>query len=212
MWHLKMLILWILVNCAPAWYAIYSNARLAYNEKRDEERFKPFVRNDYNSWSYVLCIWTHFFFIPRWLGCIAFLMYALLGTKIICIGVKIDEIGPTRTKLIVMNANLAMYFFGACFGVYQFKHIKPEVDYRKWLGPDWKPHYDNFTMYVSNHNGWNEIFNIFLFARPMPGFIAKETVKEIPAIGHIATAIGSVFMQRNSKDSRKQIFELILKK
>ena len=89
-----------------------------------------------------------------------------------------------------------MYLFGFAFGVFHWKHTRPEVDYSKWLGPDWKPHYDNFTMYVSNHNGWNEIFNTFFFARPMPGFIAKESVKEIPSIGTIATAIGSLFLKR----------------
>ena len=56
---------------------------------------------------------------------------------------------------------------------------------------------------------WNEIFNTFLFARPMPGFIAKQGVKEVPSVGAIATSIGSIFMDRTSKDNRHLIMERI---
>ena len=64
-------------------------------------------------------------------------------------------------------------------------------------------------MYVSNHQSFHEIFNTFLFVRPMPGFIAKGGVKEIPSVGIIATSIGSVFMDRTNKATRHLVFEKI---
>lgn len=63
---------------------------------------------------------------------------------------------------------------------------RPKVDYSKWLGPDWKPTYEGATIYISNHQSWYDIFMAFLFMRPMPGFIAKSSMKNIPSIGLIS--------------------------
>ena len=43
----------------------------------------------------------------------------------------------------------------------------------------------------------------------MPGFIAKIGVKEIPSVGAIATTIGSVFIDRTSKEDRNSMSEKI---
>lgn len=90
------------------------------------------------------------------------------------------------------------------------KTSRPKVDYSKWLGPDWKPTYEGASMIIGNHSSWYDVFHTWLFVRPLPGFIAKNSIKEVPAIGLIATAAGSYFMSRNAKDSRKKAFEMIL--
>ena len=43
----------------------------------------------------------------------------------------------------------------------------------------------------------------------MPGFIAKSGVKQVPSVGMIATAIGSVYLDRRNKDERHKVFEII---
>lgn len=43
----------------------------------------------------------------------------------------------------------------------------------------------------------------------MPGFIAKSGLKQVPSVGMIATAIGSVFLDRRKKDERHMVFEVI---
>ena len=43
----------------------------------------------------------------------------------------------------------------------------------------------------------------------MPGFIAKSGIKQVPSAGMIATAIGSVFLDRRKKDERNKVFEVI---
>ena len=53
---------------------------------------------------------------------------------------------------------MMMRFMGFLFGT-MYKSYRPEVDYSKWLGPDWKPHYDGASMIVSNHSGWYDVFN-----------------------------------------------------
>jgi hypothetical protein len=64
------LLLWIIVNCGPMWFVIATNTRSKPDPKLDP-RFKPFVRADYNHWSYLHAIWTHLFYLPRLVVCIA---------------------------------------------------------------------------------------------------------------------------------------------
>ena len=127
--------------------------------------------------SYTMCIFTHFFFIPRYIALLAILFWALLTTFVISIGANIDDLSETRRWLILQNTCLCMRVFIRIFGVSSCSTRRPEVDYKKWLGPDWKPTYEGASMIVSNHQTWTDIFNSFLFVRPMPGFIAKSGVK-----------------------------------
>ena len=101
----------------------------------------------------------------------------------------------------------AFMFF---IGVSTYSHTRPDVDYSKWLGPDWKPKYEGASIVVSNHCGWVEVFFTFLFVRPMPSFIAKTGIKQVPSIGTIATAVGSMWMDRQDKAQRVQMFHKIL--
>ena len=119
------------------------------------------------------CIWTHFFFIPRYCFCLLILFNAFIVTQVITFGYDLDNLNETRKKLIMCLATTSMRVFGPIFGCFGFSTHRPKVDYSKWLGPDWKPTYDGASMLVSNHTSWNEMFNTFLFVRPMPGFVAK---------------------------------------
>ncbi len=149
MWHLKMLLAWIVGNSIVPWYVIWRNKRLRNFDV--EEQFKPFVRRDIKEWSYLRVIFTHFFFVPRFSGCILCLIGALIVTKIICLGADVNNLGETRRKLILNSTCFWMRFFMLFFGVYNISYKRPTVDYSKWLGPDWKPVYDGATMYVCNH-------------------------------------------------------------
>ena len=31
---------------------------------------------------------------------------------------------------------------------------RPDIDYKKYLGPDWKPSYRGASTFVSNHSAW----------------------------------------------------------
>jgi len=70
-----ILIIWTLANCSPMWLTIYTNKNSRPNPIRDAN-FKPFVRNDYDNWSYSIALFTHFFFLPRF----------IIGWCIFCIG------------------------------------------------------------------------------------------------------------------------------
>ena len=151
LWHLKALLCWILANCLLPWYSIWRNKRLRPDQSRDIERFKPFICTNYDKFSYLGCIWTHFFFLPRYCFCLLILFNAVIVTKIITLGYDLQDLNETRKKLIICLATTSMRVFGPVFGCWKFETHRPKVDYSKWLGPEWKPTYDGATMYVSNH-------------------------------------------------------------
>jgi hypothetical protein len=46
----------------------------------------------------------------------------------------------------------------------------------------------------------------------IPGFVARQTVKDMPGVGPLATLLGSVYLNRvgeGSKESKTQIFKAI---
>ena len=209
LWHLKMLVLWILANCAAPWYAIWTNRRLKPVKGREQEKHMPWVRTDIAEWSYLICPFTHFFFIPRWLGMLAVLIITLIGCIIMSIGADIENLSDSRKWVFRKWTQLSMILIGAGLGAPWWKHSRKKVDYSKWLGPDWKPTYDGATMVVSNHTSYCDVFTIFLFLNPMPGFIAKTSIKGIPAVGPCATAAGSMFLDRRDKAQKRDIFHQI---
>ena len=77
---------------------------------------------------------------------------------------------------------------------------RPKVCYKKYLGPDWKPRYDNFSSRVSNHSAWADI--LAHMYHQTPSFVSKSAVLKIPFIGKIAELCGSLFLERASNDSR----------
>ena len=73
-----MLGLYVLANCALPWYAMWKNKNLKPDPKRDTEKFAPWVRTDYDSWSYATVPFTHFFFLIRYSACLFALFIALI--------------------------------------------------------------------------------------------------------------------------------------
>mmetsp|Transcript_1278 Transcript_1278/g.1722 ORF Transcript_1278/g.1722 Transcript_1278/m.1722 type:complete len:102 (+) Transcript_1278:13-318(+) len=92
-WHLKALIVYTLTNCAIPWWVIWNNTRLKPDPKRDIAKYQPWVRADTHEWSYVKCIFTHFFFIPRYACLLIILAIALIGCFLISFGAKLDNLG-----------------------------------------------------------------------------------------------------------------------
>ena len=152
---------------------------------------------------------THFFFIPRYCWMLFTLFVTLIGCIIMAIGADIENLSETRKWMFRKWTILSMRCVGFGFGAPWWKRSYMKVDYSKWLGPDWKPTYDGATMVVSNHTSYCDVFTIFLFLNPMPGFIAKTSIKGIPAVGPCATAAGSLFLDRRDKAQKRDIFNQI---
>lgn len=110
--------------------------------KGEPEKYKPFMRTDYQNWNYLLGLVSHFFYIPRFLSgwcyflstCVILILYSpvyyLVG-------------GYDKRFLRLMRwyapykARLACAFSGLVPCVY-----KVECDYSEWLGPDYEYTYE----------------------------------------------------------------------
>lgn len=56
----------------------------------------------------------------------------------------IKTIGIINVRCVVI--------FGA--GIVYYKYDRPNVDYRKYFGPDWKATYENASTIIGNHSSW----------------------------------------------------------
>ena len=77
----------------------------------------------------------------------------------------------------------------------EVEYVK-DADYKKWLGPGWKPSFSNPSTIVSNHICWMDILiaqSIFF-----PSFVAKGSVRKYPLVGNIAAAIDCLFVDSAS--------------
>lgn len=77
-----------------------------------------------------------------------------------------------------------------------------DVDYTEYLGPDWKPSFDNAGIIICNHQTFLDII-INMVRQGEPSHISKVFVKQVPFIGTIATAVGSLFVDRANKENKK---------
>jgi 1-acyl-sn-glycerol-3-phosphate acyltransferase len=65
-------------------------------------------------------------------------------------------------------------------------------------------------MYVSNHQSWADIL-VLMEALDTVAFLSKTLVKHIPLIGRCAYAGGSVYIARNSPESRRRALREMLR-
>jgi lysophosphatidylcholine acyltransferase/lyso-PAF acetyltransferase len=80
-----------------------------------------------------------------------------------------------------------------------------DIDYRKYLGPDWKPSFEGAGILVINHQSWLDIM-VMLYTQ-CPSFVSKQEVLSYPGIGKIAECIQSIFLNRT--DSKEKLAEAL---
>lgn len=155
-WY-ELLLVWIIINCLPMWIVISRSKKYVPTEEhRQNKKFRAFLRLDINEWSYIMTIFTHFFFIPRLIIGWCSIAVTLSGCLLFSIGLKKGEIAG-KTRLTIYSWFL---WFGSRIplligGVIWIKQSKVEKCYKKWLGPDWRfdaeKSYKGAGLYVANH-------------------------------------------------------------
>lgn len=122
------------------WYLIFTKKQKLSTVSKERE---PFRRNDLDTWTYPRALVTQFFFIPRFLVLFVYLFSAAIIVSIISLGTTTGEkIHPTRLWLITRVVDFFIRLFTFTLGVYRMESETVNADYRKWLGPDWKPVYN----------------------------------------------------------------------
>lgn len=96
-------------------------------------------------------------------------------------------------------------------GVYYFRHKVLNMDYKNYLGPDWKPSDRIPSTYIANHSFWVDILMMWQ-VKHYPIFTAKSAVRKFPMIGYIAAYPGyaTVFVNRaGSKEERLDLVKIM---
>ena len=80
--------------------------------------------------------------------------------------------------------------------------------FQKYFGSEYKiDYYGKFSCYISNHTSFLDI--LIGMALYGAGFVGKKSVKNVPIFGDIGIGIGSIFVDREQGDSRKNALEMI---
>ena len=86
-----------------------------------------------------------------------------------------------------------------------FKNIKSvknyKVDYSEYLGPDWNASWDDAPILISNHISF--IDDVLAIIKYHPSFIARASIKQMPAIGILADSLNCIYIDRFGKDSKQ---------
>jgi hypothetical protein len=156
-------------------------------------------------------------FLRLWLGLIFLFWIRIVGLLILAVslylilkisfrnGNKRDQEYRNRLKKVAStHAWIALYIFGI-----KRTELTPNVRdvYLKYLGPD----YDitdecAYSCIITNHISWYEI--VYLIYQEAPGFIAKQTIADMPFIGYIAERLDSLFLDRTNEKERNNIVNI----
>ena len=84
---------------------------------------------------------------------------------------------------------------------------RPEICYKEYLGPDWKPSYENASSKVINHQAW--VDSAVIMQWNCGAYIAKDAVRKLPFAGTVATLCGSLYINRSSNEDRAAMLKAI---
>lgn len=126
-----------------------------YTKNQDPEvrkKYPPFVRSDVDKWHQLWTLPNIATAIPRLIIGFSLLMVYGIATYIVMIGVNADKIDKTRHTIIKIMGYFICRGILLVSGVIWLKtEYMEEVDYKKWLGPDWKPKWSGSGTLVANH-------------------------------------------------------------
>ena len=191
---------------------MYLSKKIRPDPVRDVN-FKPFVRSDYEKWSYLMVIFTHFFFWPRYLAAWFFWLQAVFVNFFVMLGVDKNNIPTWRMAIGKASIRFGAWGLNFSMGYISYKR-RIYVDYSKWLGPlgpNQKVRYEGAGINICNHSC--SIFDIGAMLALIPqmsGFITKSEFTG-PGMTQLAPAIGLLFISRDTKivEERKNMIETI---
>jgi len=93
-------------------------------------------------------------------------------------------------------------------GIVWIKTERPQIDYKKYLGPDWKPKYNGASTLVFNHSTWIDILIGMWW--DMPSFLSQKYVRSYPGVGKISDLLQSLYLNRTgTKDEKEEALKAI---
>ena len=206
-WFLVFTILGILL----IEFAMLKTKRVRAVDEARDSKYPSFRRTDVKLWKR----WRLYLFapilLPKILICFATLALLLISAKLVFISAgKNKNLALVGWRKAIVK-NMARFTARSCLfigaGMYWYKLVRPVVDWKKYLGPEWKASYENPSSIISNHQTWVDIamHTIIKF----PSFTPKASIKKWPLIGDICIYVfNSLFINRSATpEERAQIME-----
>jgi len=155
-------------------------------------KYDAFARTDMDKWTYGRGIFFGVFtfgilrYLMAWicvLLCLIVMIIFMTGASgankslswFRCFLIRITMWGPTRMHLLSSGV------------IWISMQNRPDKCYKKYLGPDWTPKFDGAGIQIANHSSWLDI--MVLLNRQVPSFVSKDSVRNYPGVGKIASAI-----------------------
>lgn len=170
-------------------------------DKKRDEKYHAFRRNDMDRISPVLC----YIFAPLVLFkfCTGWFMTAFSWAffRMNCMFKDDDKIysgfGLTAARWAnYITGMVNMWMVGCPF----CERIQIDVDYKEYLGPDSEIRWTGPGSIITTHNSFVDIFVHTRYR--IPAHICKKATLAIPWIGSGAAMCGSLFVERDSKNSK----------
>ena len=158
--------IYVLVNTLPVWYVIYSSKKLEGTPELNE-KYWAFHRTDYKYWSYVKFPLLNMIFLWPFRYALAWSMVLTQCTFIVIImcgqrkDAKMPKWRQTLLRWSIIGPSRIHMLAGGVIWCNFTK--KPEVCYKKWLGPYWKPTFEGAGIQVSNHQSWIDIMALLYY-------------------------------------------------
>ena len=117
-----------------------------------------------------------------------------------------SETDPSQWKKMKFGISFWARFFLIVNGIHLVhKKVDCEKVYKKYLGEDYDFSDGKYSLIISNHTGFFDV--VVLMAKYSVGLMAKIDVKDYYFVGPIATAMHCLYIQRESSEERKKIFD-----
>ena len=152
--HQKQLIIYFLIHLATyiLFIRILSKPHLKHYKNPELAKYKAFARNDVKNWRIIKCAPFWLTFWPRVLVGVLNTLFLTTFVLICMIGVTdSSQIGKKKKRLLGMVTYLCCRLHAFNGGLYwiEYEYVSTgEGDYRKWLGPDWKPQWSGASTIV----------------------------------------------------------------
>ena len=130
---------------------------------------------------------------------------AIVATVFGTYGKTPDHQGELQKKLVRLINKISGYVILFGLSCIHTSFSRPTICYKKYLGPDWKPSYEGTSSYVANHTSYTDVFVIMMLTPA--AFIAKAGTRDVPLVGAGASAMGSLYIDRASREGRDTLVE-----
>ena len=182
-------IVYVILCILPAVYMSKQAKKFKGNEELNK-KYWPWHRYDVANWKAHRLALDNFIFLGPIRFGVAWCVVLCFTTLIFIVMIgqsKTEPLAKWRERFLRLTIKPHTRLHMLMCGVSWIKYNRrSDVNYEKYLGPDWKPSFEGAGLQVCNHQCWLDIM-LLLFTE-FPSFIADSAVRDLPGIGIIAVS------------------------